>query len=476
MSAVPALAPANPAATAPAWQGALSELGDAFFSRVQPQALRSPYWIDQNLAHARELGLDEHWMQSQEALLGLTGCATTSIPQRAKVVVVGGGYGGATAAKYVRWLSDYKIDVVLIEPQEAFVSCPISNLVLSGVKQMADITTPYDNLTRRHGVKVVQDFVTQIDPDKRIVTLASGATLPYDRLIVSPGVDFMPGSAPGMAKAGAADKVLHAWKAGPQTLALRQQLQAMPDGGVFAMNVPLAPYRCPPGPYERACQVAHYFSQSKPKSKVLILDENEDVTSKGPLFKKAWADRYKGIIEYRPRHKVTDVDAATNTFKFDFNDDVKASVVNYIPPMRAGDIAVKTGLATANQRWCEVDFLTFESVAVKNIHVLGDSIQIAPAMPKSGHMANQHGKTCAAAVVAMLSGQVVNAMPIYNNTCYSFVSDQEVVHVASVHRYAAAQKTMLTVAGSGGVSSAASELEGQYAMGWARNIWADTLA
>jgi NADPH-dependent 2,4-dienoyl-CoA reductase/sulfur reductase-like enzyme len=242
------------------------------------------------------------------------------------------------------------------------------------------------------------------------------------------------------------------------------------------MSIPLAPYRCPPGPYERACQVANYFSKSKPKSKVLILDANEDVTSKGPLFKKAWAERYKGIVEYRPKHAVADVDAQTNTLKFEFNDDVKAQVLNVIPPMRAGDIAVKAGLATANKRWCEVDFLTFESKAAKNVHVLGDSIQIAPAMPKSGHMANQHGKTCAAAVVALLTGKEPNPMPVYNNTCYSFVSEEDVVHVASVHRYDPEKKTMVTVAGSGGVSSAANELEGRYALAWARNIWADTLA
>ena len=409
--------------------------------------------------------------------LGLTvGCASPGSASGPKVVVVGGGYGGATAAKYVRMWSDHKIQVTLVEPNAAFVSCPISNLVLGGSKSMADITTPYDNLSRRHGVNLVRDMVTSIDPDKRLVRLAGGGELPYDRLIVSPGVDFMWERLPGMGKPGAQDKVLHSWKAGPQTVALRRQLEAMPDGGVYALAIPLAPYRCPPGPYERACQVAHYFSKAKPRSKVLILDANDDVTSKGPLFKKAWAERYKGIVEYRPKHTATDVDAATNTLKFEFNDDVKASVLNVIPPMRAGDIAVKTGLATANKRWCEVDFLTHESKAAKNIHVLGDSIQIAPAMPKSGHMANQHGKTCAAAVVALLTGGQPNAMPIYNNTCYSFVSDEDVVHVASVHRYDAAQKTMLTVAGSGGVSSAANELEGKYALSWARNIWADTLA
>ena len=414
---------------------------------------------------------------SAAGVLGLTaGCATTAGDAGPKVVVVGGGYGGATAAKYVRLWSDYRIQVTLIEPNASFVSCPISNLVLGGSKTMADITTPYDNLARRHGVRMVRDMVTTIDADKRVVRLANGTELPYDRLILSPGVDFMWESLPGMAKPGAQDRVLHSWKAGPQTVALRRQLEAMPDGGVYALAIPPVPYRCPPGPYERACQVAHYFSKAKPRSKVLILDANDDVTSKGPLFKKAWADRYRGIVEYRPKHTAVDVDAATNTLKFEFNDDVKAAVLNVIPPMRAGDIAVKTGLATANKRWCEVDFLTHESKAARNIHVLGDAIQIAPAMPKSGHMANQHGKTCAAAVVALLTGGQPNAMPIYNNTCYSFVSDEDVVHVASVHRYDAAQKTMLTVPGSGGVSSAANELEGRYALSWARNIWADTLA
>lgn len=407
--------------------------------------------------------------------LGLmSGCATTG--SGAKVVVVGGGYGGATAAKYVRMFSDYGIDVTLVEPSAAFVSCPISNLVLGGHKTMADITTPYDNLSKRHGVKVVRDMVASIDPTKRTVKLASGGELPYDRLILSPGIDFMMDTLPGMAKPGATDKVLHAWKAGPQTLALRQQLEAMPDGGVYALSIPLAPYRCPPGPYERACMVASYFKKAKPKSKVVIFDANDDITSKKGLFMKAWDEHYKGLIEYRPKHKLVDVDAATNTLKFEFNDDFKAGVANVIPTQRAGEIAVKTGLATANARWCEVDFLTFESKAAKNIHVLGDAIQIAPGMPKSGHMANQHGKTCAAAVVSLLQGKEAPSLPIYANTCYSFVTATDVVHVASVHRYDAAQKTMLAVPGSGGLSSAASELEGQYAMAWARNIWADSLA
>ncbi len=420
-----------------------------------------------------------HFLQTGTALgtVGLmSGCATVGGGSGPKVVVIGGGYAGATAAKYIRMWSEQKIQVTLVEPNPAFVSCPISNLVIGGSKTLADITTPYDNLSKRHGVQMVKDRVVSIDAAKRLAKLAGGTELTYDRLIVSPGVDFMWETLPGMNKAGAKEQVMHAWKAGEQTLTLRKQLEAMRDGGVFAMSIPLAPYRCPPGPYERACQVAEYFSKHKPKSKVLILDANDDVTSKGPLFKKAWADRYKGIVEYRGKHNVTDVDVATKTLKFEFNDDIKADVLNVIPNMRAGDIAVNAGLATANKRWCDVDFLTFESKAAPNVHVLGDAIQIAPAMPKSGHMANQHGKTCAAAVVALLTGKQVNPLPIYNNTCYSFVSSEDVVHVASVHRYDAEKKTMLTVPGSGGVSSAANELEGRYALAWARNIWADTLA
>lgn len=414
---------------------------------------------------------------SAVAGLGLmSGCATSGRASGAKVVVVGGGYGGATAAKYLRLFSDERIQVTLVEPNANFVSCPMSNLVVGGYKKMADITMPYTNLEKRHGVKVVRDMAASIDPEKRTVKLASGGEHPYDRLIVSPGIEFMWDTLPGMAKAGARDKVLHAWKAGPQTLALRQQLEAMPDGGVYALTIPLAPYRCPPGPYERACMVASYFKTAKPKSKVMIFDANDDIQSKKGLFMKAWKDHYDGMIEYRPSHRVIDVDAATNTLKFDFNDDFKATVLNVVPNMRAGDIARNTQLTTANDRWCEVDFLTFESKAVRYIHVLGDAIQVAPAMPKSAHMANQHGKNCAAAVVALLTGQDLQALPIYANTCYSFVTANEAVHVASVHRYDAVKKTMLPVPGSGGVSKAASHLEGHYALGWARNIWADTLA
>jgi len=406
----------------------------------------------------------------------LPGCATTGGGAGGKVVVIGGGYGGATAAKYIRMWSDGGVDVTVVEPSPEFISCPLSNLVIGGSKQIGDVTVSYDNLPKRHGVKILRDTATSVDPEKRTVKLASGQELAYDRLILSPGIDFMWDKVPSLNNADAQGKILHAWKAGAQTVALRNQLVAMPDGGVYAISIPVAPYRCPPGPYERACQVAWYFKRAKPKSKVLILDGNGDVTSKGPLFKKAWAEEYKGIVEYRPNHVLTDVDVATRTAKFEVQDSVKADVLNILPPQRAGAIARSAGVVTANDRWCDVDFLTFESVKVKNVHILGDAIQIATGMPKSGHMANQHAKVCAAAVIALLSGQAPNPTPVLSNTCYSFITDREVVHVCSVHQYDKEKKTLLPVAGAGGVSPAANELEGGYAFSWAQNIWADTLA
>ena len=410
--------------------------------------------------------------------LSLAGCAMNTIgtPDSARVLVVGGGYGGATAAKYVRLLSQYKIDVVLVEPEAAFVSCPLSNLVLGGHRALTDLTRPYDTLGALHGVRVVRDRVASIDPVKRVAVLASGGTIRYDKLVLSPGVEMMFDRVAGLQAANQQGRILQAWKAGPETLALRRQLEAMPDGGTFAITIPEAPYRCPPGPYERASVIAGYFKSAKPKSKVLILDANEDVTSKGALFKKVWAESYKGIVEYRPQHKATAVDAATNTVKFEIQDDVRADVLNVLPPMRAGSIAVATGLANSNARWCNVDYLNFASTTAKHIHVIGDAIQIAPAMPKSGHMASSHAKVAAAAIVAELYGWEVDPAPMLTNTCYSFVDDKRVVHVASVHEYVAAEKTFKTVAGSGGLSAAPNELEGALAMSWARSIWADVLA
>ena len=404
--------------------------------------------------------------------LSLAGCAGMGGgASKARVVVIGGGYGGATAARYLR-MWDPAIEVVMVERESMFTSCPMSNLVIGGNRSIDEIRRGYDGL-RRHGVQVVNDEVTAVDNAKKTVSLARGGTLTYDRLIVSPGIDFNFGEIEGYQ--AAQDRVLHAWKAGPQTVGLRRQLEAMKDGGVYLLAIPLAPYRCPPGPYERMSQVAHYFKRAKPRSKVLVLDANPDVTSKGPLFKRAWQELYPGMIEYRGNSKVVSVDGSAMAVRTDF-DTVRGDVLNVVPPQRAGDIAVKAGLITHNNRWCDVDWRTCESKTVKGIHVLGDATLSAPGMPKSGHMTNQQAKVCAAAIIALLGGREPNPQPVMTNTCYSFVSDTEVIHVASVHQWDAGQATVVPVKGAGGVSAARSELEGKYGWAWAQNIWADMFA
>ena len=412
------------------------------------------------------------WMAASTGAAAVAGCAGTGGGGAGRVVVIGGGYGGATAARYVKtWAPD--IDVTLVERDDVFVSCPISNLVLGGNTQIGNITMGYDGL-RARGVRVVRGEAVAVDAAAKQVRLADGATLPYDRAIVSPGVDFLYDGIPGLKSAEARARVPHAWKAGAETVLLRKQLEAMRDGGVFVFHIPMTPFRCPPGPYERVCQVADYFRRSKPKSKIILLDSNSDLVSKKGLFLAAWNKLYKGIIDYRPNSELEDVDARGMTVKL-LGSSVKGDVLNVVPPQRAGGIARTAGLITTNDRWCDVDWMTMESVKVKGVHVLGDATLSASAMPKSASMANQHAKVCAAAVIALIKGEPVNPQPVMMNTCYSFVDAKNVMHVASVHAYDASKKTLLPVKGSGGLSSAASELEGEYAWGWARNIWSEAL-
>jgi sulfide dehydrogenase [flavocytochrome c] flavoprotein chain len=402
----------------------------------------------------------------------LAGCAGMGTGASiGRVVVVGGGFGGATAARYLK-LWGGNVDVTLVERNPNFVSCPISNLVIGGHRQMADITRGYEGL-KALGVKVVQGEVTAVDAGAKKLRLAGGAELAYDRLVLSPGIDFMTADVGGLQGALDSGRIQHSWKAGPQTVALRRQIEAMPDGGVFAMSIPKVPYRCPPGPYERACMVASYLKAAKPKSKVLVLDANPEIQSKKALFERAFKQHYDGLLEYRPNAELKEVSG--NVAKLEF-EDVKADVLNVIPPQRAADLARTAGLVNINNRWVGVNWLTMESTALPGVHVLGDATFPAPAMPKSGHMANQHAKVAAAAIINLLKGEAVNPTPVVMNTCYSFVTARDVVHVASVHQYDAADKTFKTVPGSGGVSAAANQIEGRYALSWADNIWADMLA
>jgi sulfide dehydrogenase [flavocytochrome c] flavoprotein subunit len=400
------------------------------------------------------------------SVAGLAGCASTGgeIDPTAgrRVIVVGGGWGGATAAKYVR-LADPGIEVVLLEPNRKFISCPFSNLVLSGARSLGSLTFGYNGL-REFGVKVRHEAATAIDPAAKRVRVGGG-DLAYDRLIVSPGVDFQLEQVEGLAAAG--DKVLHAWKAGPQTAELAKQLRAMPDGGVVVLTVPPVAYRCPPGPYERICQVAWYLKTQKPKSKLIVLDANQNIVSKAALFRAAW-QAYPNI-DYRASNKVTKVDPGTREVTTDFGDTVRYDVVNLIPPQRAGSICVQADLVAADKRWCEVDHVTYESVKHRNVHVIGDSTTGLP-VPKSGTIANAMGKISANAVVHLMNGRPAPAIPPVN-TCYSWVSDREAMAVVNAYRIDGGKVVQIEQK----LTPGHSVLYAQHAEGWAKSIWADML-
>jgi sulfide dehydrogenase [flavocytochrome c] flavoprotein subunit len=400
--------------------------------------------------------------------LPMIGRAAELMPKGAKrVVVIGGGYGGTIAAKYIRMM-DKSIEVVMIERNDHFVSCPFSNLYIGGIlKDLNPLTIKYDKLASNHGVKVVQAEVTAIDPAAKMVTTSKG-TLSYDRLVVSPGIDFRLEEMKGY-DAAAMEKMPHAWKAGPQTVLLRKQLEAMKDGGTMVMTVPLAPYRCPPGPYERASMVAHYLKANKPKSKLVVLDANPDITSKGGLFKKGWKDNYEGIIDYRGAKKVTEVDPKAMAVMVEGLEEVKGDVINVIPPQRAGQIAVAAGLVGDDKNWCPVNQTTFESTKQANIHVIGDAC-IAGPMPKSGYSANSEAKVCAMNIVALMNGKETTELSGIN-TCYSYITDKDAVSVAAV--YAVKEGKIIAVPNSGGVSPAdysSAKLEAIYAESWLKNI------
>jgi sulfide dehydrogenase [flavocytochrome c] flavoprotein subunit len=380
--------------------------------------------------------------------LGLAGCASPT-SSGGRVVVIGGGFGGASAAKAIRAL-DPSIQVTLIEANSKFVTCPYSNLVLGGLRKMEDITFGYAALSQKHGVQVVHDIATGVDPAQRTVRLRGGQTLSYDKLVLSPGIDLRWDGLPGYDEA-ASQIMPHAWRAGEQTVLLRRQLEAMPDGGTVIMVAPANPFRCPPGPYERACMIGHYLKTNKPRSKLIILDAKDQISKQG-LFTAAWRDVYPNQIERVPLSKdgkVAKVDARAMTVESEFGVRHRGAVVNVIPPQRAGAIAAAAGVANQTG-WCPINPMTMESTLQKNIHVIGDA-SLAGAMPKSGFSANSQAKVVAAAIVAMLQGKTPGA-PAWLNTCYSHVAPNYAISVAGVYR--AGPEAIVEVQGSGGVSPA----------------------
>ena len=392
----------------------------------------------------------------------------------ARVVVVGGGFGGATCANYIRHY-DPSIEVTLIEPSKEFITCPFSNTVLAGIYGIDYITQSYEGLEKNRGVKVIHDLVTAIDPAGKKVILKGGSSVSYDRLVVSPGISFRWDVIDGATEASA-EIMPHAWKAGNQTLLLQKQLNSMKDGGTFIISVPQKPFRAPPAPYERASLVAYYLSQKKPKSKILVIDSgggNEEL----PVFRAAWKELYPNMIEWvkgSEQGEIHKIDTKTMTVFGRSGAKHKADVINLIPPQKAGDIALSSGLA-GKDGWCDVDPASFESKVHKGIHIIGDAC-VAGEMPKTGHAASSQGKICAAAIVSALRGGSLPKDVTYSESIYSLL-DPPIGQAAGVYRLKNGKITRV----SGGVSDIDAShktrvKESNFAKGWYKGITTDTFA
>jgi sulfide dehydrogenase [flavocytochrome c] flavoprotein subunit len=383
-----------------------------------------------------------------------------------RVVVVGGGYGGTIVAKYIR-MNDPSIEVVLIDRDKTFVSCPFSNLVIGGSRNLDENKITREGLASNHGVKLVYDEVTAVDTAAKKVVL-NGGTISYDRLVLSPGIDFRFEEIEGYDPVATPKVIPHAWKAGEQTLILRKQLEDMKAGGTVVLSIPVTPFRCPPGPYERISQIAWYLKNHKPGSKIIALDANPDIVSKKGLFLKGWKKHYEGMVEYRPANKVVKVDAKKRSVDTGV-EEIAGAVVNLIPPQKAGLIAHKAGVVGEDKKWCPVNQVTFESTIAKDVHIIGDA-SIAGAMPKSGYSANSQAKVCALNIVQLMNDKDL-IDPSHVNVCYSYLTDKEAVTVSAV--YKVAEGKTIAVPNSGGVSPDLSELEAIYGRSWIKNILAE---
>jgi sulfide dehydrogenase [flavocytochrome c] flavoprotein subunit len=380
-----------------------------------------------------------------------------------RVVVVGGGYGGTIVAKYIR-MNDPTIEVVLIDRDKTYVSCPFSNMVIGGSRKLDENKITREKLASNYDVKLVYDEVTAVDTAAKKVVL-TGGTISYDRLVLSPGIDFRFEEIEGYDPVETPKVIPHAWKAGEQTLLLRKQLEDMQSGGTVVLSIPVTPFRCPPGPYERISQIAWYLKNNKPGSKIIALDANPDIVSKKGLFLKGWKKHYDGMIDYRAANKVVKVDAGKRSVDTGV-EEIAGAVVNLIPPQKAGLIAHKAGVVGEDKKWCPVNQVTFESTIAKDVHIIGDA-SIAGAMPKSGYSANSQAKVAALNIVQLMNGKDL-IDPSHVNVCYSYLTDKEAVTVSAV--YKVAEGKTIAVANSGGVSPDLSELEAIYGRSWIKNI------
>ena len=413
--------------------------------------------------------------------VGLAGAPMFSVaneimPKKGRrVVVLGGGYGGAIAAKYVR-MADPSIEVVMVTESKEYISGPLSTLAIAGFRDLKDNTITYEKLEANNGIKIVYAYAETVDAAAKVVVTDKG-TITYDRLVLSPGIDFRFEEIEGYDPKTTPDVAPHGWRAGPQTLLLKKQLESVKQGGVVVLTVPPTPYRCPPGPYERTSLFAHYLKAHNPKAKVIVWDANEKIASKGPLFIKGWTKHYgfdakdssKGMISYNSNSKVTKIDV--KAMEVDNGvETIKADLINIIPPQKAGIIAFKAGVVGEDKKWCPVNPLTFESKITPGIHVIGDScstLAVTAPMPKSGYSANSQAKTCAMNVVQLMNDKPL-IPPSMINVCYSFITDKEAISVAMV--YKEKEGKIMEVPGAGGVSPDLSEMDARYAYGWIKNI------
>lgn len=399
-----------------------------------------------------------------------TGVLAQTTSPKARVIVVGGGMAGSTAAKYLRMWGD-QVEVTLVDRSATYNSCILSNLVVTGQRTPSFLQFGYSTLQSKYGVKFVKDDVLALDPVNKSVRLAGGATLKADRIIVAPGVEF--DTIPGLESIEAQNRVPHAWKAGPQTLLLRDRLAALPARGKVILTIPKAPYRCPPGPYERACIIADYLKRYKPGAHITVLDANPNIMAEAATFTKAFSVTHAGVLEYRSGVEVVSIDAPTGMVYTNVGY-FQADLVNAIPPHRGGKIIADSGLNNVGGRWAGVNVLTYESTAAPGIHVIGDSS--ATTQPKAGHIANQEAKVCADAISNLFAGRTVDPSPMTNSACFSTITMQTASWLTAVFAYDPASATMKVVPESFGEAGVGSQDNFDDMLKWFRSLMADSFA